>query len=96
MSERPRVLAATGSAVGLSALALAFGACCTAPWAVALLGVGGALLLARLAALQPYVVAVTLALLGVGTAQFPHLDLHVFAAKVHAMLNALTRTAPAP
>ena len=52
--------------MGLSALALAFGACCIAPWAVALLGVGGAVMLARLAALQPYVVAVTLALLGFG------------------------------
>jgi hypothetical protein len=52
--------------MGLSALALAFGACCVAPWAVALLGVGGAVMLARLAALQPYVVAVTLALLCLG------------------------------
>lgn len=66
MSEKPKVLSATGSAVGLSALALAFGACCVAPWAVALLGVGGAVMLARLAVLQPYVVAATLALLGVG------------------------------
>jgi hypothetical protein len=66
VSERPKILGATGSAVGLSALALAFGACCVAPWAVALLGVGGAVLLARLAVLQPYVVAATLALLGLG------------------------------
>lgn len=66
MSEQHRILGATGSAVGLSALALALGACCVAPWAVALLGVGGAVMLARLAVLQPYVVAATLALLGVG------------------------------
>jgi len=66
VSEKPKILSATGSAVGLSALALAFGACCVAPWAVAVLGVGGALLLARLAVLQPYVVALTLALLGLG------------------------------
>lgn len=66
MDEKPRILGATGSAVGLSALALAFGACCVAPWAVALLGVGGAVMLARVAILQPYVVAATLALLGTG------------------------------
>jgi hypothetical protein len=63
VSEKPKILGATGGAVGLSALALAFGACCVAPWAVALLGVGGAVMLARLAVLQPYVAASTLALL---------------------------------
>lgn len=52
--------------MALSALALALGACCVAPWAVALLGVSGALMLARLAGLQPAVVVVTLLLLGVG------------------------------
>jgi mercuric ion transport protein len=52
--------------VGLSALALAFGICCVAPWAVTILGVSGAVLLARLAFFQPYAVAGTVALLGVG------------------------------
>jgi mercuric ion transport protein len=52
--------------VGLSALALAFGVCCVAPWAVAILGVSGAVLLARLAFIQPYVVAGTIILLGLG------------------------------
>ncbi len=66
MHEGPKVLGTTGGAVGLSALALAFGACCVAPWAVTLLGVGGAVLLARLAFVQPYVVAVTLLLVGLG------------------------------
>jgi mercuric ion transport protein len=55
-----------GGAVGLSALALAFGVCCVAPWAVAILGVSGAVLLARLAFIQPYVVAGTIILLGLG------------------------------
>ncbi|MGH8220057.1 MAG: hypothetical protein ACREUT_16060 [Steroidobacteraceae bacterium] len=64
MSEKPKALGAAGGAVGLNALALAFGACCVAPGAVALLGVGGAVMLARLAVLQPYVVAATLALCG--------------------------------
>lgn len=66
MNERPQVLGVTGGAIGLSALALAFGACCVAPWAVALLGVSGAVLLARIARFQPVVVLGTLALLGSG------------------------------
>jgi mercuric ion transport protein len=66
VNEKPRVVGVTGSAVGLSALALALGVCCVAPWAVTLLGVGGAVLLARLAFIQPYVVAATIVLLGCG------------------------------
>lgn len=66
MSDKPKVLGATGGAVALSALALAFGACCVAPWAAALLGVGGAVMLARLAGLQSPVVALTLVLVGLG------------------------------
>lgn len=66
MSEKPRIVGVAGGAVGLSALALAFGVCCVAPWAVTLLGVAGAVLLARLAFVQPYVVAGTLVLLAVG------------------------------
>ena len=66
MKENPRVLGVAGSAVGLSAFALALGACCVAPWAVALLGVAGAVFLARLAFLQPYAVATTLALASLG------------------------------
>jgi hypothetical protein len=66
MSEKPRIVGVTGGAVGLSALALAFGVCCVAPWAVTLLGVAGAVLLARLAFIQPYVVAATIVLLGTG------------------------------
>ena len=52
--------------MGLSALALAFGVCCVAPWAVTILGVSGAVFLARLAFIQPYVVAGTIVLLGLG------------------------------
>lgn len=66
MSKTPRILGVTGGAVGLSALALAFGVCCVAPWAVTLLGVAGAVLLARLSFIQPYVVAGTIMLLGIG------------------------------
>ena len=65
-SEKRQVVGVTSGALGLSAIALAFGVCCVAPWAVAILGVGGGVLLARLAFLQPYVVAGTIILLGVG------------------------------
>lgn len=66
MSDKPKILGVTGGAVALSALALAFGACCVAPWAVTLLGVGGAVMLARLAGLQSALVAVTALLLALG------------------------------
>lgn len=66
MNETTKVSGVTGGAVGLSALALALGACCVAPWAVALLGVGGAVMLARLAFIQPYVVAATIVLIALG------------------------------
>jgi mercuric ion transport protein len=66
MTEKPAVVGVTGGALGLSALALAFGVCCVAPWAVTLLGVAGAVLLARLAFFQSYVVAATILLLGFG------------------------------
>jgi hypothetical protein len=64
MHEKPKLLGAAGGAVGLSTLALAFGACCVSPWAVTLLGVGGAVLFARLTVLQPYLVVTTLPLVG--------------------------------
>lgn len=63
MGEKLKTLGVTGGAVGLSSLALAFGLCCVSPWAVGLLGVGGAVLLARIAFIQPYIVAATLVLL---------------------------------
>lgn len=66
VSDKSKILGATGGAAALSALALALGACCVAPWAVGLLGVGGAVMLARLAGLQSPAVAVTLLLVGVG------------------------------
>lgn len=66
MSDKRKIIGTTGGAVALSALALAFGACCVAPWAVGLLGVGGAVLLARYAGLQSPVVALTLVLVGLG------------------------------
>jgi mercuric ion transport protein len=66
MKEKPTAIGATGGALGLSALALAFGLCCVSPWAATLLGVGGAVLMARLAFMQSYVVLATIVLLGIG------------------------------
>ena len=60
MGEKGRVLGAAGGALGLGGFAAALGLCCTVPWAVALLGVTGAVAFARLAYLLPY------ALMGAG------------------------------
>ena len=54
MSDKTRVIGTAGSALGLGAFAAAVGACCGLPWAVALLGVSGAVALARLSFLLPY------------------------------------------
>lgn len=52
--------------MGLSGFAAALGFCCAVPWAVALLGVTGAVAFARLAFLLPYALLGAFALLGVG------------------------------
>ena len=66
MGDKRRAFGAVGSAVGLGGFAAALGFCCTAPWAVTLLGVGGAVVLARLAFLLPYALIASAALLGIG------------------------------
>ena len=66
MSQRRRVFGAAGGALGLSGLAAALGLCCSVPWAVALLGVTGAVAFARLAFLLPYALLGAALLLGVG------------------------------
>jgi hypothetical protein len=65
MAEKPQVIGAAGGALGLGAFAAAVGGCCGAPWAVALLGVTGAVALARLAFLLPYALIGSTVLLGV-------------------------------
>lgn len=65
MAEKPVVLGTAGGALGLGALAAAIGGCCAAPWAVALLGVTGAVALARLTFLLPYALIGAATLLGV-------------------------------
>jgi MerT mercuric transport protein len=66
MSEKTRVIGTAGGAVGLGAFAAAIGACCGLPWAVALLGVSGAVALAGLSFLLPYALLGSAALLAVG------------------------------
>jgi hypothetical protein len=60
LKDKTRVIGTAGGALGLGAFAAAVGACCGLPWAVTLLGVGGAVALARLSFLLPC------ALLGAG------------------------------
>ena len=57
MAEKVKVLGAAGGAVGLGGFAAALGLCCSVPWAVALLGVSGAIAFARLAFLLPFALA---------------------------------------
>ena len=66
MGEKRRVFGAVGGAVGLSGFAAALGFCCAAPWAVALLGVTGAVAFARLAFLLPYALLAAILMLCVG------------------------------
>jgi hypothetical protein len=65
MSEKTRIIGTTSGALGLGAFAAAVGACCALPWGVALLGVGGAVALARLSVLLPYLLFGAAALLAV-------------------------------
>ena len=66
MNEKGRVIGAAGGALGLGGFAAALGLCCTVPWAVALLGVTGAVAFARLAFLLPYALIGAGALLAIG------------------------------
>jgi hypothetical protein len=63
MRRSGKVLGAAGGAVGLSGVAAFLGMCCVAPWAVALFGVSGAVMLARLAYWQPYLLLAAFAAL---------------------------------
>lgn len=55
MQERKRIIASGGSAVGLSMFASFVGLCCIGPWTVALLGVSGAVSMARWQPFRPYI-----------------------------------------
>ncbi len=66
MGEKARVVGAAGGALGLGGFAAALGLCCSVPWAVALLGVTGAVAFARLAFLIPYALIGSSILLAAG------------------------------
>lgn len=58
-----RAAAGTSGAIGLSAVASFVGLCCIGPWAVAVLGVPGAIALARWQPFRPYILGVAALLL---------------------------------
>lgn len=66
MAEKFKVFGVAGGAVGLGGFAAALGLCCGVPWAVALLGVSGAIAFARLAFLLPYALVGALLFLALG------------------------------
>jgi hypothetical protein len=66
MAEKLKVFSVAGGAVSLGGFAAALGLCCGVPWAVALLGVSGAIAFARLAFLLPYALAGAVLILAFG------------------------------
>src|SRR5258708_38998637 len=63
MQERKKILASNGGEVGLSMVASFVGLCCVGPWTVALLGVSGAVSMARWQPYRPYILTVAGAVL---------------------------------
>ncbi len=63
MREDKKIAVTSGSAVGLSALSSLIGLCCIGPWAVAVLGVSGAITMARWQPLRPYFLGVAVIML---------------------------------
>ena len=64
MEDQKKIIATTSSAVGISTIASFIGLCCIGPWSVALLGVSGAITMARYAYLRPYILVVAAIMLG--------------------------------
>ncbi|MBS0576432.1 MAG: hypothetical protein JSS45_08425 [Proteobacteria bacterium] len=63
MSLRTRIVSSASGTLGLAGLAWIVGGCCGVPWLVALVGVSGAVTLARLAPAAPYLWAVAAVLM---------------------------------
>jgi hypothetical protein len=66
MQEKRTIIASGGSAVGLSIFASLVSLCCIGPWTVALLGVSGAVSMARWQPIRPYILAVAAGILAWG------------------------------
>jgi hypothetical protein len=58
MQAGKKIIATGGGAVGLSLFASMVGLCCIGPWSVALLGVSGAVSMARWQPLRPYILGI--------------------------------------
>ena len=63
MREDKRLAATSGSAIGISAIASFIGLCCIGPWAVALLGVSGAVAMAKWQPFRPYILGLAVVML---------------------------------
>jgi len=63
MKEDRNLAATSGGAIGISAVASFIGLCCIGPWAVALLGVSGAVAMARWQPLRPYILGLAVIML---------------------------------
>jgi hypothetical protein len=55
MKEDRKLAVTSGGAAGISALASFIGLCCIGPWAVAILGVSGAIAMARWQPVRPFI-----------------------------------------
>jgi MerT mercuric transport protein len=63
MQEGKKIVLSGGGALGLSMFASFVGLCCIGPWTVALLGVSGAVAMARWQPLRPYILTVAAGML---------------------------------
>ena len=63
MREDKTLAATSGSAIGISAIASFIGLCCIGPWAVALLGVSGAVAMAKWQPIRPYILGLAVIML---------------------------------
>jgi len=66
MNENRKVATTTGGVIGISAAASFIGLCCIGPWAVALLGVSGAVAMARFQPLRPWILGIAALMLAWG------------------------------
>ncbi len=63
MREDKKLAATSSSAIGISAIASFIGLCCIGPWAVALLGVSGAVAMAKWQPIRPYILGLAVIML---------------------------------
>jgi hypothetical protein len=64
MKEDKKLIATSGSAISISAIASFIGLCCIGPWAVTLFGVSGAIAMTRWQPIRPYLLGLALIMLG--------------------------------